>query len=158
MLDYLYMEILRCQLKTNNTYYILRSRRFLSIIFSPRGEIKKASKQAAERRNAHGQFRSRCVLSWKRLVFRLSVWRFKKSVLLISITPYYLETVAGEALSMLWGSKTTLQLGAIGIRSPFASVSVLLSSNRLLRFSIQMASTGPSKTIQMCSPWQEWKY
>jgi len=88
--------------------------------------------------------------------------RFKQWVRLMQITPnwkrqFYLETVAGEALSMLWGSKTTLQLGAIGIRSPFASVSVLLSSNTLLRFSIQMASTGPSKTIQMCSPWQEWK-
>ena len=62
------------------------------------------------------------------------------------------ETVAGEALSMLCGSKTTLQLGAMGIRSPFASVSVLLSSKTEFRFSIQIASTGPSRTIQMCSP------
>lgn len=65
------------------------------------------------------------------------------------------ETVAGEALSMLCGSKTTLQLGAMGIRSPFASVSVLLSSKTEFRFSIQMASTGPSRTIQMCSPGRE---
>lgn len=62
------------------------------------------------------------------------------------------ETVAGEALSMLCGSKTTLQFGAMGIRSPFASVRVLLSSKTELRFSIQMASTGPSRTIQMFSP------
>lgn len=62
------------------------------------------------------------------------------------------ETVAGEALSMLCGSKTTLQLGAMGIRSPLASVSVLLSSKTEFRFSIQMASTGPSRTIQMFSP------
>lgn len=65
------------------------------------------------------------------------------------------ETVAGDALSILCGSKTTLQLGDIGIRSPLASVSVLLSSNTEFRFSIQMASTGPSKTIQMCSPEEE---
>lgn len=62
------------------------------------------------------------------------------------------ETVAGEALSMLCGSKTTLQFGAMGIRSPFASVRVLLSSKTEFRFSIQMASTGPSRTIQMFSP------
>ncbi len=65
------------------------------------------------------------------------------------------ETVAGEALSMLCGSKATLQLGAMGIRSPLASVSVLLSSKTEFRFSIQMASTGPSRTIQMFSPERE---
>lgn len=64
----------------------------------------------------------------------------------------FLETVAGEALSMLWGSKTILQFGAMGIRSPLARVRVLLSSKTEFRFSIQMASTGPSRTIQMCSP------
>lgn len=62
------------------------------------------------------------------------------------------DTVAGEALSMLCGSNTTLQLGAMGIRSPFAKVRVLLSSKTELRFSIQIASTGPSRTIHMCSP------
>lgn len=62
------------------------------------------------------------------------------------------DTVAGDALSMLCGSKTTLQLGAMGIRSPFANVRVRLSSKTELRFSIQIASTGPSRTIQMCSP------
>ena len=45
-----------------------------------------------------------------------------------------------------------MQSGAIGMRSPLARVSVLLSSSTLLRFSIQMASTGPSSTSQMCSP------
>lgn len=62
------------------------------------------------------------------------------------------DTVAGEALSMLCGSKTTLQLGAMGMRSPLASVRVLLSSRTEFRFSIQMASTGPSRTIQTFSP------
>lgn len=62
------------------------------------------------------------------------------------------DTVAGEALSMLCGSKTTLHWGDIGIRSPLANVNVLLSSSTLFRFSIQMASTGPSRTIHMCSP------
>lgn len=62
------------------------------------------------------------------------------------------DTVAGEALSMLCGSKTTLHWGDMGIRSPLASVSVLLSSSTLFRFSIHMASTGPSRTIQICSP------
>lgn len=67
------------------------------------------------------------------------------------------DTVAGEALSMLCGSKTTLQLGAMGIRSPFARVRVLLSSKTEFRFSIQMASTGPSRTIHMFSPKRESK-
>lgn len=62
------------------------------------------------------------------------------------------ETVAGDALSMLCGSKATLQFGAMGMRSPLASVRVLLSSKTEFKFSIQMASTGPSKTIQMFSP------
>lgn len=63
----------------------------------------------------------------------------------------FLETVAGEALSMLWGSKIILQVGDIGIRSPFARVNVLLSSNTEFKFSIQMASTGPSRINQTCS-------
>lgn len=50
----------------------------------------------------------------------------------------FLDTVAGEALSMLWGSNTTLQLGAMGILSPFASVSVLLSSSTLLKNSFSI--------------------
>lgn len=64
----------------------------------------------------------------------------------------FLETVAGDALSTLCGSKMILQFGAMGIRSPFANVSVLLSSRTELRFSIHNVSTGPSSTSQMCSP------
>ena len=41
------------------------------------------------------------------------------------------------------------------MRSPFARVRVLLSSSTLFRFSIQMASTGPSNTIQIRSPGEE---
>ena len=62
------------------------------------------------------------------------------------------DTVAGDALSMLCTSKMILHVADIGIRSPLASVRVLLSSNTELRFSIQMASTGPSRTNQICSP------
>ena len=62
------------------------------------------------------------------------------------------DTVEGEALSMSTGSKIILQFFAIGIRSPLASVKVLLSSRTELRFSIHIASTGPSRTIQMFSP------
>jgi len=43
----------------------------------------------------------------------------------------FLDTVAGDALSMLCGSKMILQFGAIGILSPLASVRVLLSSKTL---------------------------
>ncbi|RUS85039.1 hypothetical protein EGW08_007176, partial [Elysia chlorotica] len=71
---------------------------------------------------------------------------------LLMYTMPFLDTVAGEALSMLCGSKMILQLGAMGIRSPLAKVKVLLSSRTELRFSIQMASTGPSSTSQTCSP------
>ncbi len=60
--------------------------------------------------------------------------------------------MAGDALSMLCGSNTILQEGDIGIRSPFAKVKVLLSSKTEFRFSIQIASTGPSRTIQILSP------
>lgn len=44
-----------------------------------------------------------------------------------------------------------LQLDAIDSRSPFANVRVLLSSRTEFKFSIQMLSTGPSKTNQTCS-------
>ena len=64
----------------------------------------------------------------------------------------FLDTVAGEALSMLCTSKMILQLGAMGIRSPLAKVKVLLSSRTEFKFSIQMASTGPSSISQTCSP------
>ena len=46
----------------------------------------------------------------------------------------------------------TLQQGDIGIRSPFARVNVLLSSRTEFKFSIHIASTGPSRTIHIRSP------
>lgn len=62
------------------------------------------------------------------------------------------DTVAGEALSMLCTSNTSLQHGDMTMRSPLARVRVLLSSSTELRFSIHMASTGPSSKIHMNSP------
>lgn len=44
-----------------------------------------------------------------------------------------------------------LQLGAITNLSPFAKVRVLLSSRTEFKFSIQILSTGPSKTNHICS-------
>ncbi len=67
----------------------------------------------------------------------------------------FLLPVAGDALSMLCGSKIILQVGDIDKRSPLAKVNVLLSSRTELRFSIQILSTGPSKTSHMCSPVNE---
>lgn len=78
---------------------------------------------------------------------------FQSSTELLMKTIPFLETVAGDALSMLSTSKMILQFGAIGMRSPLASVRVLLSSSTELRFSIQMASTGPSSSNQTCSPY-----
>mmetsp|Transcript_60189 Transcript_60189/g.148008 ORF Transcript_60189/g.148008 Transcript_60189/m.148008 type:complete len:200 (-) Transcript_60189:261-860(-) len=57
------------------------------------------------------------------------------------------DTVAGEAFMRFSGSKTAFISGVIGMRSPLARVSSLLSSSTVLRFSIQMASTGPSSRI-----------
>lgn len=66
-----------------------------------------------------------------------------------------LDTVAGEAFSILCTSNSSLQVGAMGMRSPLARVSVLLSSNTEFKFSIQMASTGPSRMRKMFSPAKE---
>lgn len=74
------------------------------------------------------------------------------SIVLRKLTIPQRETVAGEALSMLCGSKMILQYGDMGKRSPFANVSVRLSSSTEFKFSIHSESTGPSKTSQMCSP------
>ena len=79
---------------------------------------------------------------------------FQSNPELLMYTIPFLDTVAGEALSMLWGSKIILQLGAMGILSPLAKVKVLLSSRTEFKFSIQIASTGPSSTSQTCSPVQ----
>jgi len=73
-----------------------------------------------------------------------------KSVGDTKIIPH-LETVAGDALLRFSTSNTILQFSDIGILSAFAKVRILLSSNTVLRFSIQIASTGPSQIIQeMC--------
>lgn len=64
----------------------------------------------------------------------------------------FLETVAGEALSILCGSKMILHVGAMLRRSPLAKVKVLLSSKTEFKFSIHILSTGPSRTSQTCSP------
>jgi len=58
------------------------------------------------------------------------------------------DTVAGEALSRFSTSKVILHLSDIGMRSALARVKILLSSSTVLRFSIQIASTGPSQQIQ----------
>jgi hypothetical protein len=57
--------------------------------------------------------------------------------------------VAGLALSRFSTSKTILQFSVIGILSPFARVNILLSSKTVFKFSIQIASTGPSQTIHV---------
>lgn len=73
-------------------------------------------------------------------------------------------TVAGDALSTLSGSNTSLLFWAIEIRSPLASVNVLLSSSTELRFSIHTASTGPSviskyfKLLYVALQWYFLKY
>jgi len=46
-------------------------------------------------------------------------------------------------------SKTILQFSVIAILSPLAKVKILLSSKTVFRFSIQIASTGPSQVIQV---------
>ena len=64
----------------------------------------------------------------------------------------FLETVAGDALSMSLGSNTILTVVGKLSLSPFASVKILESSKTELRFSIHMGSTGPSRTSQKKSP------
>ena len=57
------------------------------------------------------------------------------------------ETVAGDALRRSSTSKWSVTFGrSIGMRSLFASVRMRLSSITVFMFSIQMASTGPSRT------------
>mmetsp|Transcript_8303 Transcript_8303/g.37841 ORF Transcript_8303/g.37841 Transcript_8303/m.37841 type:complete len:220 (-) Transcript_8303:806-1465(-) len=59
------------------------------------------------------------------------------------------DTVAGDALLRFSGSNIAFMIPLICTRSPLARVRTLLSSSTVLRFSIQMASTGPSSTIQV---------
>lgn len=53
-------------------------------------------------------------------------------------------TVAGDAASKSIGSKTKFVVGASWMISPLMRHSFLLSSSTVLRFSIHIASTGPS--------------
>lgn len=69
---------------------------------------------------------------------------YPKSLAEIYTCPH-LDTVAGDALFRFSTSKTSLHCSVIGIRSPLARVRILLSSRTVFRFSIQMASTGPSQ-------------
>mmetsp|Transcript_26881 Transcript_26881/g.43270 ORF Transcript_26881/g.43270 Transcript_26881/m.43270 type:complete len:252 (-) Transcript_26881:3976-4731(-) len=73
-----------------------------------------------------------------------------KSVSLIYMMPA-LDTVAGEALFKSSVSNTNLTFSVIGILSPFARVKILLSSKTVFKFSIQIASTGPSQISQVLS-------
>ena len=59
----------------------------------------------------------------------------------------YSETVAGEALFKFSTSNKSLARLDICILSPLARVRSLLSSNTVFKFSIHIASTGPSKMI-----------
>mmetsp|Transcript_4796 Transcript_4796/g.10883 ORF Transcript_4796/g.10883 Transcript_4796/m.10883 type:complete len:205 (-) Transcript_4796:856-1470(-) len=61
----------------------------------------------------------------------------------------HLETVASVACLSVSTSIITRTLGGILSRSPEGSVSTLLSSSTLLRFSAQSGSTSPSNTIQL---------
>lgn len=60
-------------------------------------------------------------------------------------------TVAGEATSRSMGSNIRLVVLASWMISPLIRHSFLLSSNTVFMFSIQMASTGPSKISHFLS-------
>ena len=62
------------------------------------------------------------------------------------------ETVAGDATARSIGSKIRFICGDIAMISPLIRQSFLLSSSTVFMFSIQMASTGPSKTIHCSVP------
>ena len=59
------------------------------------------------------------------------------------------DTVGGLALAWFSGSEQHLTVGDMEMRPPLASVSTLSSSSTMLRFSIKVASTGPSQMIQL---------
>ena len=59
------------------------------------------------------------------------------------------DTVAGDALSKFSTSKTSFTFSVIAILSLFARVRIRLSSSTVFRFSIQIASTGPSQVIHV---------
>ena len=60
-------------------------------------------------------------------------------------------TVAGLAFLKSSTSNMSLTLSVMGMRSPLASVRILLSSRTVFKFSIQTASTGPSHKIHVLS-------
>ena len=64
----------------------------------------------------------------------------------------HLETVARLAAARSWTSNRTLIEGLSLILSPFIKDSIILSSSTVFMFSIQRASTGPSKTHQLLRP------
>lgn len=61
------------------------------------------------------------------------------------------ETVAGEATARSITSKSIRIWGRSLIRWPLDKHSVMLSSRTVFMFSIQIASTGPSKTVHIFS-------
>jgi len=61
------------------------------------------------------------------------------------------ETVAGEATLRSSTSNMMRLFSAKGMISPELRQSFLLSSSTVFMFSIQIASTGPSKTIHLIS-------
>mmetsp|Transcript_66780 Transcript_66780/g.204398 ORF Transcript_66780/g.204398 Transcript_66780/m.204398 type:complete len:313 (-) Transcript_66780:505-1443(-) len=61
-------------------------------------------------------------------------------------------TVAGDATAKSLTSNITVMLGGSLMRSPLARHNILLSSNTVFMFSIQMASTGPSRTTHWRLP------
>lgn len=61
------------------------------------------------------------------------------------------ETVAGEATARSCTSKSMCIFAFSLMRSPLARQSVMLSSSTVFMFSIQSASTGPSKTTHWYS-------
>ena len=62
------------------------------------------------------------------------------------------ETVAGDATARSIGSKMRFMMRDMAMISPLIKQSFLLSSSTVFMFSIQTASTGPSKTIHWRTP------
>ena len=63
----------------------------------------------------------------------------------------HLDTVAGDTCVSSQDSKIIFKCGKTFILYPFDKHSILLSSNKVLRFSTQDESTGPSNIIQSYS-------
>ena len=94
----------------------------------------------------------------KKLGVRLKQFKncLSKGIRSGSITTWFvknnhLPTTAGDALLRSDISNMSVIASASGMISPFMRQSFLLSSNKVLRFSIQAESTGPSNTIHLRS-------